>query len=53
MKEKWALVNDPLTVSPGTLSACQGVWASYHWAIGPAGLWEGDGPSELCFSSRG
>lgn len=25
MKEKWALVNDPLKVSPGILSACQGV----------------------------
>lgn len=52
-KEKWALVNDPLKVSPGILSVCQGLWALNHWAAGPAGFWEGDGPSELCFSSRG
>lgn len=29
------LVNDPLKVSPGILSACQGVWVSYHWAARP------------------
>lgn len=33
-------MNDPLKVSSGILSACWGIWASYHWAAGPAGFWE-------------
>lgn len=60
MKEEWALENDPLKGSPsgpehqklvmsvGFLLPGCGPWSGRRW-----GFWEGSGPSELYFSSRG